>query len=131
MTTAAFRATTWVPVIGFAGALAALLLAPGLVVADGAARTGVAVLGDAANGVRPWSAPPVLALLAASGAALTGLLARRAPAVARLMALGGLLATAAFSVKSGSGPTFPYYAALGGFALAFLGSRTPGCGPVG
>jgi hypothetical protein len=131
MSTAALRVTTWVPVVGFAGALAALLLAPGLVTVEGEGRSGIGLVRGAATGALPWGDPRVVALLVACGAAVRGLLARGAPALARLLALVGLLAATAFHARAGAGATVPGYAALAGFAIAFLGSRSPGCGPLG
>ena len=131
MTTAAVRTIAWVPIVGFAGALAALLFVPGLVVSAGGTSSGVGLVSDAASGTLPWSDPRLVTLLVACGAGVGGLLARKAPALGRLLALAGLVASVAFNAKAGGTATLPYYAALAGFGIAFLGSRSPGCGPLG
>jgi hypothetical protein len=131
VTTAAVRTTAWVPILGFAGALASLLFVPGLVVSAGTTSSGVGLLRDAATGTLPWGDPRVVTLLLACGACVGGLIARNAPAIGRLLALGGLVASVAFNAKAGGTATLPYYAALAGFGIAFLGSRSPGCGPLG
>jgi hypothetical protein len=131
VTSATVRTTAWVPRIGFAGALASLLLVPGLVVSGGETSSGAGLVRDAAAGTLAWGDPRILTLLVACGAGVGGLFAGRAPSVGRLLALVGLVAAVAFNARSGGTATLPYYAALAGFGIAFLGSRSPGCGPLG